>query len=70
MWIRLKTAPLDSLKHKKALFLSDRKGRWISFGQILSNFRGATQIAFIPISLKLCLKYDIIIFLKFSFGFS
>lgn len=46
MWIRLKTAPLDSLKHKKALFLSDRKGRWISFGQILSNFRGATQIAF------------------------
>jgi hypothetical protein len=45
MWIRLKTAPLDSLKHKKALFLSDRKGRWISFGQILSNFRGATQIA-------------------------
>jgi hypothetical protein len=42
----LKTAPLDSLKHKKALFLSDRKGRWISFGQILSNFRGATQIAF------------------------
>jgi hypothetical protein len=47
MWIRLKTAPLDSLKHKKALFLSDRKGRWISFGQILSNFRGATQIALI-----------------------